>query len=104
MNTYQVQLERLTQMERMTVIMSKQSKKMLVNLMAELIEQLGFNGAAEEIRNNKKAKDNALFAVNMWAKGGKLYNLEGQEITPEGREDFYNKYSQMLIKMIEKIF
>lgn len=104
MNTYQIQLARLSEMEKMTVIMSKNSKKMLITLIAELIEQLGFNGAAEEIRKGKKAKDNALFAVNMWAKGGKLYNLEGQEITPEGREDFYNKYSQMLIKMIEKIF
>lgn len=104
MNEYQIYLTQLKLLKTYTIVSTPATKKKTKKLIADLIEDLGFNACAEEIRKNRKAKENALYAINIWKKQAKLYNTKGEEITPEGREEFYNKFADMFSEIVENVY
>jgi len=104
MNKYQIYLSQLQLLKTYTIISTPKTKKKTKMLIADLIEDLGFKACAEEIRKNRKAKENALYAINTWRKQAKLYNTKGEDITPEGREEFYNKFADMFNEIVENVY
>src|SRR5690606_20078812 len=101
MNVYQRCLKKLEQLEQMTVI--TKNKALGKKLLADLIEELGFKAVAQAIRDGEKPKENALYAIRIWARGAKLVDEKGNDVTPPGRYEFYKRYAAILRRMVDQI-
>lgn len=104
MINYEIYLGQLQLLKTYTITSTPQTKKKTKALIADLVEDLGFARCAEEMRKNRQAKENALFAIERWRNQAKLYNREGEEITPEGREEFFNKFADLFTEIVENVY
>lgn len=104
MNNYEIYLSQLQLLKTYTIVSTPKTKKKTKALIADLVEDLGFARCAQEMRKNRQAKENALFAIERWRKQAKLFNREGEDITPAGREEFYNKFADLFIEIVENVY
>ena len=101
---YDIYLSQLQLLKTYTIMSTPQTKKKAKALVADLVEDLGFARCAQEMRKNRQAKENALFAIERWRKQAKLYNREGEDITPAGREEFFNTFADLFTEIVENVY
>lgn len=101
---YEIYLSQLQLLKTYTMVSTPKTKKKTKILIADLVEDLGFARCADEMRKNRQAKENALFAIERWRKQAKIYNREGEDITPAGREEFYNKFADLFTEIVENVY
>jgi hypothetical protein len=70
-------------LELLETLLEEDAQITLRNKIAELVEVMGFNACAREVRNNRRAKENALYAFNNYYR-----NITGDRINLETRETF----------------
>ena len=101
---YNIYLSQLQLLKTYTIVSTPETKKKTKALIADLVEGLGFTRCAEEMRKNRQAKENALFAIERWRGQARLYNTKGEDVTPPGREEFYNKFADLFIEIVENVY
>ena len=101
MNVYQRCLKKLDQLEKMTII--TKNKALGKKLLADLIEELGFNAVAQAIRDGEKPKENALYAIRIWERKAKLVDEKGNDVTPPERYEFYKRYAAALRRIVDQV-
>ena len=74
---------------------------------AELIQTMGYNACAEEIRNNRRAKDNAMYALKSYYQSntGDLINVYTNVVTKRDSEHInkFDNFKSAFISIIEKL-
>lgn len=67
---------------------SKNDREIIKNGISKLFKELGYSAISEEIKNNRKAKSNALYGLSLYYKSAAsdMYNTKGEVIYKHTQE------------------
>lgn len=87
-------------------INSKADQEIIKNCIAKLFKEMGYTAISEEIKNNRKAKSNALYGLNSYYKSAASdrYNMNGEVVykhTPEYMNKL-NAFKESMTKLINQ--
>lgn len=82
----------------------KEDKKLIQHEIANIFKELGYNAISEEIRNNRKAKSNALYGLKLYYKSAASdrYNIKGEIVYrhPQSYMDKLNAFKEGIENLI----